>query len=215
MRRREGGHRRVAGAVLALAVSLGTVSCVGAAGSQGPPQRSAGTTMGPAAASGPAAPERTRAAVPARSARPVEVVLPSIGVAAPLIGLGLMADRRLEVPEDYGVAGWYTGGPKPGQPGPAVIAGHVDSKQGPAVFYRLRDLRPGDRIAVRYSDGTAVAFAVERSERHPKQAFPTARVYGRTDGPALRLITCGGEFDRGSGHYRDNLVVFARPAVGR
>jgi sortase (surface protein transpeptidase) len=213
MSRRGGGRRRVAGAALALAVSLGAVSCAGAAGSPGPPARSAGATMRPAATSEPAAPEPPRAAVPARSARPVEVVLPSIGVAAPLIGLGLTADRRLEVPEDYGVAGWYTGGPKPGQPGPAVIAGHVDSKQGPAVFYRLRDLGPGDRIVVRYSDGTAVAFVVERSERHPKQAFPTARVYGPTDGPALRLITCGGEFDRGSGHYLDNLVVFARPAV--
>jgi sortase (surface protein transpeptidase) len=213
MRRRGGGRRRLGGAALALAFLLGTASCAGAARSPGPPSPPASATTAPAATSAPAGAEQRRAATPARSARPVQVAIPSIGVAAPLVGLGLTADRRLEVPEDYAVAGWYTGGPEPGQPGPAVIAGHVDSKRGPAVFYRLVDLRRGDRVVVRYSDGTVVAFLVEHRERHPKQAFPTARVYGRTDGPALRLITCGGSFDRASGHYRDNLIVFARPAA--
>ena len=115
----------------------------------------------------------------------------------------------MEVPEDYSVAGWYTGGPRPGDRGPAVIAGHVDSKRGPAVFYRLGELRKGDLIVVRYPGRAEARFRVERTERHPKRAFPTARVYGDTAGPALRLVTCGGSFDRASGHYRDNVIVFA------
>jgi sortase (surface protein transpeptidase) len=137
------------------------------------------------------------------------VVIPRIAVAAPLMRLGLGPGRRMQVPEDFSVAGWYVGGPRPGEPGPAVIAGHVDSRRGPAVFYRLAELREGDVVVVRYSGGTSVRFRVERIERHPKAAFPTSRVYGRTAGAKLRLITCGGAFDRASGHYRDNVIVFA------
>jgi Sortase domain len=144
-----------------------------------------------------------------RGASPKAVVIRKIGVAAPLIRLGLGPGRRMEVPEDFSVAGWYVGGPRPGELGPAVIAGHVDSKRGPAVFYRLGELRRGDLIVVRYSGGFQVRFRVERTERHPKAAFPTSRVYGRTAGAKLRLITCGGTFDRASGHYRDNVIVFA------
>jgi hypothetical protein len=142
-------------------------------------------------------------------ARPNAVVIPRIGVAAPLMRLGLGPGRRMQVPEDFSVAGWYVGGPRPGEPGPAVIAGHVDSRRGPAVFYRLAELRKGDVVVVRYSGGPSVRFRVERIERHPKAAFPTSRVYGRTAGAKLRLITCGGTFDRASGHYRDNVIVFA------
>jgi sortase (surface protein transpeptidase) len=156
----------------------------------------------------PARPRAAAERIP-RGARPEAVVIPKIGVAAPLIRLGLRADRRMEVPEDFSVAGWYVGGPRPGEPGPAVIAGHVDSKRGPAVFYRLGELRRGDRVVVRYSGGRQVGFRVERTERHPKAAFPTGRVYGRTAGAKLRLITCGGTFDRASGHYRDNVIVYA------
>jgi sortase (surface protein transpeptidase) len=136
-------------------------------------------------------------------------MIPAIGVSAPLIRLGLQPDRRMEVPEDYSVAGWYTGGPRPGDPGPAVIVGHVDSKRGPAVFYRLDELRRGDVVVVRYPSAPEVRFRVERTERHPKRAFPTGRVYGDTAGATLRLVTCGGTFDRASGHYRDNVIVFA------
>jgi sortase (surface protein transpeptidase) len=156
----------------------------------------------------PARPRPEVASIP-RGASPEAVVIPRIGVAAPLIRLGLQRDRRMEVPKDYSMAGWYTGGPRPGELGPAVIAGHVDSKRGPAVFYRLGELRRGDGLVVRYSGGFEVRFRVERTERHPKAAFPTARVYGRIAGAKLRLITCGGEFDPASGHYRDNMIVFA------
>jgi hypothetical protein len=145
-----------------------------------------------------------------RAALPVRIEIPSIAVRAPIIRLGLNPDRSLEVPEDFGDTGWWSGGPRPGEPGPAVIVGHVDSRTGPAVFYRLSELRPRDEIVVVRRDGSRARFAVVRSERYPKAEFPTARVYGRTDGPALRLITCGGAFDSSSGHYVDNTVVYAR-----
>ncbi|MGH3665652.1 MAG: class F sortase [Egibacteraceae bacterium] len=140
---------------------------------------------------------------------PVRVRIKQIGVDADVIPLGLNPDRTLEVPTDYAQTGWYRGGPEPGEPGPAVIAGHVDSRSGPAVFYRLRELRPGDRVEVVTTDGGRQQFTVRRVEQHPKDAFPTDAVYGRTRRPTLRLVTCGGTFDRASGHYRDNIVVFA------
>jgi sortase (surface protein transpeptidase) len=92
-----------------------------------------------------------------------------------------------------------------------VIAGHVDSRSGPAVFYRLDELVAGDRVEVTRSDGTVFAYRVATVETRPKDAFPTARVYGPTPGPELRLITCGGAFDRNSRHYRDNVIVTAIP----
>jgi hypothetical protein len=144
-----------------------------------------------------------------RPGRPVQIEIPSIGVDAPIVPLGLNPDRTLEVPSDFGDAGWWTGGPRPGERGPAVIAGHVDSYTGPAVFFRIADLRPGARIAVVRRDGTRARFAVIGSEHYPKAQFPTARVYGRTRDAQLRLITCSGVFDRASGHYLDNTVVYA------
>jgi sortase (surface protein transpeptidase) len=102
-----------------------------------------------------------------------------------------------------------TAGPVPGDPGPAVIAGHVDSRAGPAVFFRLRELRPGDKVTVRRSDGRAVAFTVDEVDRYPKDAFPTSAVYGPAPGSELRLITCGGSFDAAKRSYRDNVVVYA------
>jgi sortase (surface protein transpeptidase) len=145
-------------------------------------------------------------------ARPVRLEIPSIGVGAAMIPLGLNRDRTLEVPEDFAQAGWWTGGARPGQAGPAIIAGHVDSYTGPAVFYRLRELRPGDSIIVDRRDGTRVRFSVLGSEQYSKNRFPTARVYGSTPGPTLRLITCSGTFDHASGHYLDNTVVYADAA---
>ena len=115
-----------------------------------------------------------------RPSRPVRIEIPSIGVDAPIIGLGLNPDRTLEVPTDYGDAGWWTGGPRPGERGPAVIAGHVDSRTGPAVFFRIGELQPGAKIVVVGRDGTRARFSVLGSERYPKAQFPTARVYGRT-----------------------------------
>ncbi|HSK97340.1 MAG TPA: class F sortase, partial [Euzebyales bacterium] len=138
-----------------------------------------------------------------------EVRIPAIGIEAPVIRLGLNGDGTLEVPEAFDVAGWWTGGARPGEGGPAVVVGHVDSHSGPGVFYRLRDLRPGDRIELRGRGGRVVQFSVDRLEQHPKDAFPTAAVYGDTRRPTLRLITCGGAFDRSARSYVDNVVVYA------
>ncbi|MDO3704586.1 class F sortase [Micromonospora sp. C28SCA-DRY-2] len=131
-----------------------------------------------------------------------------IGVDSPLSVLGLDAAGALAAPSDFDRAGWYGGGPAPGDPGPAVIAGHLDSRDGPAVFARLGELRPGDRVQVWRGD-RVVPFRVTGTLRAGKDRFPTSAVYGPTPGPELRLVTCGGEFDRRRGHYRDNLVVFA------
>ncbi len=135
--------------------------------------------------------------------------IPTIGVSTPLVPLRRLSDGKLQVPVDWGTAGWYQGGPRPGQPGPAVILGHVDSRTGPAVFYRLRDLRPRDTVRVGLADGRILVFRVQRVGRYPKDKFPTEAVYFPTLNRELRLITCGGEFNFASGHYRDNVVVYA------
>lgn len=183
----------------------------------------AGTAVVVARSRGPAPPsidavaagtrEAPPSSVPAGpSGDPLRVRIPAIGVVAPLVRLGLNPDRTLEVPT-YEKAGWYTGASRPGDPGPAVIAAHVDSTTGPAVFYRLRELKPGDTVLVDYRDGS-VAFSVRESQSFSKASFPTARVYGATAGPELRLITCDGTFDRKARSYRSNLVVSAGAASG-
>jgi sortase (surface protein transpeptidase) len=135
--------------------------------------------------------------------------VPSIGVDASLVRLGLDARGALEVPARWEQAGWFSHGARPGERGTAVIAGHVDSTSGPAVFYKLGALRKGATIRVRRRDGSTIAFRVHRVERWPKDRFPTAKVYGATKHPSLRLVTCGGAFNAGSGHYTDNTIVFA------
>jgi hypothetical protein len=182
----------------------------------GPP--SAEPPPAPAVASRPAALRveapprvpRRHARVPV--ARPARLRIPSIGVDAQVVRLGLDASGALEVPRGWGDAGWYVHSPRPGQPGPAILAGHVDSTSGPAVFYRLGALRPGAPIRVTRTDGIAVSFRVHRVERWPKAGFPTRLVYGATRRPTLRLITCGGAFDSRTGHYVDNTIVFAVPS---
>jgi sortase (surface protein transpeptidase) len=144
---------------------------------------------------------------------PTDLAIPRIGVRSELIDLGLQEDRSVEVPEDPQIAGWYTGGPKPGEVGPAAIIGHVDSHTGAGIFHRLRELRPGDDVHVRRADGSVVSFVVQGIEKHPKDEFPTERVYGNTDTPQLRLITCGGTFDRSERSYTDNIVVYAQLAA--
>ncbi len=153
-------------------------------------------------------------APPAGGVQPARVRVPAIDVDAPVVDLGLNPDRTLQVPEDVDTTGWWAGGARPGAPGPAVVVGHVDSETGPAVFYRLRDLAAGDRIEVVGADGTVLPFEVDRVATVPKESFPTAEVYGPTDGPALRLVTCGGDFDDEAQHYRDNTIAYAtyRPA---
>jgi hypothetical protein len=141
--------------------------------------------------------------------RPLTVTVPAIGVRSTLVPLRVDRAGVLQAPADFVHAGWYVGGPTPGDPGPAVIAGHVDSREGPAVFFRLRDLHPGDAVLVTRSDGRTARFGVVQVQRYPKNAFPMQRVYGPTPDRALRLITCGGSFDYARRSYRDNVVVYA------
>jgi sortase family protein len=149
---------------------------------------------------------------PATAGRPGPSTLsiPRIGVRAPIVGVGLQANGAMQTP-DPGQVGWYRHGPKPGDPGPAVLVGHVDTRTGPDVFYRLRQLRPGDEILVGRADGTTSRFLVGRLERHPKTALPTSRIWTKAIRTLLRLITCDGSIDRATGHYRDNLIVYASP----
>ncbi|HEX2312516.1 MAG TPA: class F sortase, partial [Thermomonospora sp.] len=154
----------------------------------------------------PAVPSPGRAA--GQAADPVRVRVPAIGVSARVIPLGLDGRGRLAAPRGYHEVGWNEAGPEPGEPGAAVMAGHVDSRSGPAVFYRLRRLRPGDRVHIDRADGTTVTFVVRRSARYPKDRVPDREVYGSGGTPQLRLITCGGKFDRSRRSYRDNVVVF-------
>jgi hypothetical protein len=140
---------------------------------------------------------------------PVRLEIPAIGVSSSLVRLGLNADGTMQVPGDFQVAGWFTGAPQPGQLGPAVIAGHVDSRTGPAVLYRLRDLHPGDEVRVVRADRRVVRFRIDSLASYQKQALPDDAVFGATTTPALRLITCAGAFDRSRHSYRDNLVVSA------
>jgi hypothetical protein len=145
---------------------------------------------------------------PAPAGPPTRIRISRIGVDASLAVLGLDRTGALVPPTDYTHAGWYGGGPAPGDTGPAVIAGHLDSKTGPAVFARLPELRPGDRVEVlRGLDW--LPFRVVATRRDAKDRFPTAAVYDPTPGPELRLVTCGGSFDQRDRHYRDNVVVFA------
>lgn len=144
--------------------------------------------------------------------RPVAVRIPAVSVDTTLETLDRLPDGTVEVPVDWNRAGWYRGGARPGAPGPAIILGHVDSRSGPAVFYRLRELRAGDEIFVEQRGGREMRFVVQRVEQHDKDAFPTDAVYFPTLRPTLRLVTCGGSFDHSTGHYRDNIIVFARLA---
>jgi sortase (surface protein transpeptidase) len=139
----------------------------------------------------------------------VRIDIPRIGVTSSLDRLGRARDKTVEVPTRWEVAGWYAAGTRPGDPGSAVILGHVDSKRGPAVFFRLRELRKGDEIEVGRADGSTIRFTVERVAQYDKRRFPTDEVYYPTLTPALRLVTCGGEFDATAGHYRSNVIVFA------
>jgi hypothetical protein len=141
---------------------------------------------------------------------PLQVRLPSIGVDSRLVPLAVDPAGALVPPEDTATAGWFAQGTLPGAVGPAVIAGHVDSYRGPGVFFRLSRVAPGDVVLVDRSDGSTLSFTVTGVDRYPKQTFPTDRVYGPTSEPELRLITCGGTFDRSVRSYEDNVVVSAR-----
>jgi hypothetical protein len=151
----------------------------------------------------------TQSTVARKTSPPVHLTVASIGVSTDLQPLKLLADGSLQAPSKWDQAGWYSGGVVPGETGPAVIAGHIDSTRGPAVFYRLRDVVVGTKILIIERNGTVLTFVVDDMRGYPKDKFPTATVYGPTPNPELRLITCAGEFDRAALNYLSNLVVSA------
>jgi hypothetical protein len=195
------------------AVALAGLLVAGCGGPGHSPAAAPSPRGGPAAAAKPRLPPGVAGFRSVRSydrpARPVRLSIPAIAVSTPLVPLGRLPDGSLEVPHDWDTAGWYKRGPRPGQPGPAVILGHVDSRAGPAVFFRLRELRPRNIVRVSLADGRILVFRVQRVERYPKDKFPAEAVYFPTLNRELRLITCGGEFDYASRNYRDNIVVYA------
>jgi len=142
-------------------------------------------------------------------AQPVSLTIPSIGVKTSVIHLGLQSNGTLQVPSTTTVVGWYTESPRPGAVGSAVIAGHVDSKSGPGVFYFLRELKAGDKVYVTRADKSVAVFTVTTVQSYPKTSFPTSIVYGPAPDAELRLITCGGDFDWATGHYLSNVIAYA------
>jgi hypothetical protein len=192
----------------AIAAVTAAALCSGAwllwgAGSGPPPQ--------PSAAESRAAPARQAPAAPPLSPSPPDRVrIPALGVDAPLTGLGLTRTGSLDVPpaDRKNLAGWYEAGTTPGERGTAIVAGHVDNAEGPAVFYRLGALKRGATIEVDRRDGSIAVFTVDAVEVYDARAFPDAKVYGASRRPELRVITCGGGWSRDTG-YRGNVVAFA------
>jgi LPXTG-site transpeptidase (sortase) family protein len=169
----------------------------------------AGVAALPAPTGPIAAPPQSAQAAPVP--RPVSLTIPLIGVKTQLMTLGLAAGGAMQVPPlaEAAVAGWYTGSPRPGAVGSAIIVGHIDTKGGPAVFYRLDQLRRGDDVYVKRADGTTAEFRVTAVRTYLKDHFPTQTVYGPTPDAELRLITCGGAWDPVTHHYLSNIVAYA------
>lgn len=187
---RPGWLIRLTGAVLATVVAS---VCLGGCGSASSPAAS-GT---PKATPGPSLPN--------------SIDIPSIGAKSTLVQLGLDANKSIQVPpvNKPQQAGWYKYSPTPGQVGPAVILGHIDGDHQQGIFWRLQDVKPGAKVSIGRQDGTTVTFTVNKVDQVQKSAFPTNAVYGNTADPELRLITCGGAFDDTTGHYLDNVIVYA------
>jgi sortase (surface protein transpeptidase) len=140
------------------------------------------------------------------------VDIPAIGVHSRLQRLGLSPDGSVQVPSSYQQAGWYEHSASPGTPGPTVVLGHIDSRSGPGVFFRLGALRPGDTVRVRRADGRTETYVVTGVREYEKDRFPTLAVYGPGSVPTIRLITCGGAFDPATGHYLANIIAFGQLA---
>jgi hypothetical protein len=196
-------------AALLATITIGATACSAQTGAAVAPSVSATsrTPSSPSPGTSSISASTGKAAALGRST-PVRLQIASIGVDSTLMSLGLRSDGSMEVPTGGFPAGWYSGGPTPGELGPAVIAGHVDMK-GPGVFYKLHEVKAGDQITVTRADGSKPVFRVTQVGEYLKDQFPTKLVYGNIDHPGLRLITCGGTFNSQSGHYEDNLVVFA------
>lgn len=192
-------------AVVLLLISAGCLA-VGLRGHQDPLAGPALQLAPPPA--GGTAPAPSPVMRPAARSAPVALRIPAIGVAVSVSALGLNTDRTVQVPTDFQKPGWFRLGPSPGQVGSAVILGHVDSYKGPAVFYRLRSLRAGDRVEVSLADGVVAHFAVTKVAMYPKEQFPARQVYGSHGYSALQLVTCGGKFDTHARSYLSNVVAY-------
>ncbi len=209
--------------VAAVLVVVGAVTAVAAVATRPGEQASASGSSGsgsaaarssaspsPSVSSSPTAALRGPRPLPSSAtATPVSVRIPAIKVSSTLQRLHLGKAGELDPPTDFVHAGWYEGGPVPGQPGPAVLAGHVDNYKGPAVFFDLRRLTAGNQVYVTLSDHKTVSFTVRSVQLYSKGNFPDQAVYGATPDSQLRLITCGGTFDYSKRSYRSNVVVYA------
>ncbi|MER7460798.1 class F sortase [Micromonospora sp. NPDC126480] len=151
------------------------------------------------------------------ASRPVRLAVPAVQISAPVASVGQARDGTIAVPplERADETGWYDRGPTPGEPGSAVIVGHVDTKRGPSVFYDLHKLRPGDPVEVTRADGSVVEFRVDSVEHFPKDQLPADRVYVEDGKPTLVLITCGGDWVGGRTGYADNVIAFATMTTSR
>ncbi|MEU8799261.1 class F sortase [Spirillospora sp. NPDC048819] len=168
-----------------------------------------GTPEGTPAATASAAP----VSAPLTHSQPTKITIEKLGVSAPVSEIGLLPNGRVEEPplSKPNLVGWYKEGVTPGEIGPSVLLGHVDANGKQAVFYRLKELKAGDKIQVARKDGTTATFAVQQIQRVDKNAFPHKKVFAeQLDHAALRLVTCGGAFDPKSGHYKDNVIVYSK-----
>ncbi|MGS2619043.1 class F sortase [Micromonospora sp. LZ34] len=213
---RHGKPWRAAGAAVVVLLAMVGAGLVGASlkstPTPRPPQPLAQTAPAPTATPSFDTFDEAPAAVGLPRSTPTTITIPRIGVDASIMKLGTNPDGTVQVPplERAELAGWYEPGPSPGEVGNAVIVGHVDSsKIGPAVFFSLGALQPGDTITVAREDGRSATFTVESVQSHPKDSFPTELVYGPSEQPGLRVVTCGGVFDEAAGSYQDNVIVFA------
>jgi hypothetical protein len=193
------------GGALVVAVTVaGLLMLTGRPGDQSGPASAAPHGLTPLGSPAPLPRPRTLTAP-----LPVALRIPVIGVHTRLIRLGITRQGTLQVPKSTSVAGWYARSPRPGEVGSSVIAGHIDSHLGPGIFYRLRELRPGNRIYVRQADGKLATFRVTAVHEYAKAHFPTAQVYGPAPDAELHLITCGGTFDYATHSYLSNVVVYS------
>jgi LPXTG-site transpeptidase (sortase) family protein len=194
-----------AGAVLALAAT-------GCGSAAAPSARAASVRVTPSHVQNPAADDFKSVRTYSTVAAPTRLRIPAIDLSTPpLEQLGRAADKSIALPTRPELAGWFKGGPRPGQPGPSVIIGHVDWDHSGAVFFRLREMKPGESVYVDRADGSTAQFRVTQVKQVAKSDFPTDEVYAPDLAPSLRLITCGGNFDYRTHNYLDNVIVFASP----
>jgi len=211
--RSDSGHTTAASAAVSVAVTVLALASIVVGGLAGGPKlmsgsgRPAGVTAVAATTSRP--PSSMAASLPAAVGRPIKVTVARLNLSSSLQALGLAKDGSLQSPSKWEEAGWYADGVRPGEVGPAVIAGHVESSGGPAVFYRLPTIKVGDDVAIQDDLGATRHFVVNGIQQYPKQKFPSQAIYGPAAVPTVRLITCYGDFDQAQDSYVDNLVVTA------